>query len=854
MNYTTLSTGQQQPWEHEILLNLSSPDAIAHCTENSDLPALELEINRHADRIPSSRLIIVANRLPISLSITQNSQTHTTEVSSSASSGGLVSALRGVTAESLWVGWIGTSVNSNEESTVKPIIAESLMKQRCIPVFLSQSLVDRYYNGYCNSIIWPLFHYLSLSMESLVSSTTQFNAYREANQLFADAIIAVYRKGDTIWIQDYHLMLLPSLLRALIGPDVQIGFFLHTPWPSSEIFRILPDRKELLLGILCANLVGFHTLDYSRHFQSSCVRLLGACIKGNSISVPNHSLKSSLGTFPIGIDPQRFLNTLHSNRAIDHIARFHSQFKNRQILLSVDRLDYIKGIPHKLLAFEHFLNNNTSFAGKVVLLQIAVPSRTDVTDYQALKSQTHELVSRINGKYGTLESLPIHYLDQSIGFEEMVALYHCSDAIVISSLRDGMNLVAYEYVICQSEQDPGVLILSEFAGASQSLGAGAITINPWSVEELSDAIKLSLTMSHDERLARFHPVFKHVLDYTAQKWAEVYIETLEQEHYMQKQMLLQSPQFGLIEPTLIDNTLKTLILNQFSQSRRKLIICGIAGVLSSMPSSKNEKSDNSIDPRLLSSLRSLASRSDCILVIMSSYSCSVLDELIGDAISGLWIFAENGFFVKRGQRITEEKSINTPYHNWEPLQRMDLSWLPSVVQVFQYFEARTPKSYIKQGASSVSWHYNLSSSSLSDLTFATQQANDLVNHLVGGTLANTPTEVLHSSYTVHVRPLGICRTVALDRLLSEIAGPSTNTADSVQIDFVICLGNWLEIDADLFSALNAATVSHFSNISLDDAKIYSCAVGKKITNAKYYLEDCSAIVELFSEFKNICEL
>lgn len=450
-----------------------------------------------------------------------------------------------------------------------------------------------YYNGYCNNVLWPLFHYVPLPFEARLDETTnvqsQWVAYQRANKLFANAVLSKYQDGDAVWCHDYHLLLLPSLLREqvpkargragarelnfpgaalsffcavpdltshratcsaaqLLAPScaaaeaplssplrpaniptlqMKVGWFLHTPFPSSEIYRTLPLREELLHSVLKADLVGFHTYDYARHFVSACTRILG--LEGTPEGVGDSGSTTRVAAFPIGIDPERFLRALNTEAVKQHIAELRARFSGRKIMLGVDRLDMIKGIPQKLLGFEKFLEEHPEWRDRVLMVQIAVPTRVNVREYKRLTNQVHEIVGRINGRFGTLASVPIHHLDRSLPFEELCALYAITDVCIITSLRDGMNLVSYEYVACQSK-NAGVLILSEFAGAAQSLGAGAILINPWNVKDVAAAIEDALTMSEKERRERHRQNFGHVFMHTAQAWADTFVSELNDTH------------------------------------------------------------------------------------------------------------------------------------------------------------------------------------------------------------------------------------------------------------------------------------------------------------------------------------
>ena len=454
------------------------------------------------------RLIVVSNRLPITIK-RQEDGTY----DFSMSSGGLVSALSGLkkAMSFLWIGWPGMEIPAEEREMVE---ARLMNEYSTRPVLLEDELADRHYNGFSNSILWPLFHY---HPGEINFDEENWQAYEEANRRFADTVVDMIQDGDMVWVQDYHLMLLPDYIRQKIGnrfKNVKIGFFLHTPFPSSEIYRILPVREAILQGVLSCDLIGFHTYDYARHFLSSCSRVLDLKTLPNGVRYGNKFIR--VGAYPIGIDPDRFSEVLREQVVQERMASLQQKFKGVRIMVGVDRLDYIKGVPQKLHAFEVFLTENPEWVGKVVLVQVAVPSRQDVEEYQNLRAVVNELVGRINGKFATIEFIPIHFMHKSISIQELVALYAVSDVCVVSSTRDGMNLVSYEYICTQRERH-GALVLSEFAGAAQSLN-GSIIVNPWNTQELCSGMKEALTMSDEARRVNHEKLYRYVTRYTANYW------------------------------------------------------------------------------------------------------------------------------------------------------------------------------------------------------------------------------------------------------------------------------------------------------------------------------------------------
>lgn len=466
---------------------------------------------------PDSKVLVVSNRLPVT--ITSNNAGSYDYL---MSSGGLVTALQGLkkTTEFQWLGWPGLEIPPEQQDQVN----EELMEQfNCTAIFLSDTVADLHYNGFSNSILWPLFHYHPGEMNF---DETAWAAYIEANRKFASKIASQVNDNDMVWVHDYHLMLLPRMLRQELGlsrKNVRIGFFLHTPFPSSEIYRILPVRKEILVGVLSCNLIGFHTYDYARHFLSSVSHIISDVkTVPNGIEFEGRSI--SIGAFPIGIDVDNFTEGVRKDSVVARIDKLKQKFGNTKVIVGVDRLDYIKGVPQKLHAFEVFLTENPEWIGKVVLVQVAVPSRGDVEKYKTLRANVEELVGRINGKFGTVEFVPIHYLHKSIPFEELISLYYISDVCLVSLTRDGMNLVSYEYIACQQD-NKGALILSEFAGAAQSL-QGALVVNPWNIEELSDAIRESLTLPAEKKELNFDKLFGYISKYTSSYWGEHFVKEL----------------------------------------------------------------------------------------------------------------------------------------------------------------------------------------------------------------------------------------------------------------------------------------------------------------------------------------
>lgn len=609
------------------------------------------------------KLIIIANRLP--LKVNRNEQN---ELEFVRSEGGLTTGLDSLNMdmEMHWIGWPGTYAESKEE---EDYIETHLKSFHFHPVFLSQEQILNYYEGYSNSVLWPLFHYFYTYIEY---ENHYWNAYQEVNLLFAKVAKGFIEPGDVVWVQDYQLMLLPNLIRNEIE-QVSIGYFHHIPFPSYELFRVLPERAQLLKGLLGADLVGFHTHDYMRHFVSAAERVLDLRFKLDQVFLNNRI--AFVDAFPMGINFDLYYNTVLKEEVQKKIALLRENFGNHKIILSVDRLDYSKGILHRLKGFAQFLEKNSEYLGKVSLAMIVVPSRDNVDNYSDLKTKIDETIGTINGKYSTINWTPVYYFYHGFEFDELLSFYNLADVALVTPLRDGMNLVAKEYVAAKRDQ-PGVLILSEMAGASIELN-DALIINPNDIEEIERAILLALEMPVSEQLYRLKNMQKLVAKKSVNHWAESFV----------KELLTIKIQNESLNSEKIDFSTKQKIKQDYSDSSKRLIILDYDGTLSPFKSKPEEAKPN---PEIYAVLQQLTSDAKNKVVISSGRDHDTLEKWFGHLAVAM--AAEHGAYYKENGSWTDAVESVSPWDN-------------EILDIMNTFVEKTPRSKLEEKKTTLVWHY-----------------------------------------------------------------------------------------------------------------------------------------------------
>ncbi len=640
-------------------------------------------------------LTVVSNRLPVTVGETIEK-----------SSGGMVAALEGLgeNADFQWIGWAGGAVEDPDRK--EKIAAELKERFNYTPIFLSPQDADDYYTGFSNSSLWPLLHYMPTKARY---EERWFDAYQKINRLFADTVLEQTREEDIVWIQDYHLMLLPAMLRKQ-RPEMTVGFFLHTPFPSYEIFRCHPNREELLEGLLGADLIGFHTFGYLRHFRSTVLRLLGIESEFNVINTDMH--QTAIGVYPIGINAEKFLQGMKTEAYREAKSILEQANAGKKIVLSVERLDYTKGVPRRLDAIERFLSETGRT--DVVFIFVCVPSRESVPEYQELRRSVELKVSRINGKHSALGEIPVHFIHRPVAFEELCALYSLADVATVTPLMDGMNLVAKEYLLCQQEE-PGALVLSEFAGAAQELD-NAYVVNPYNIRNISNAIQEALNASEEQRRQRLEPMKQRVAKYDARFWAQSFLDSLSG-------LPRETPEPAEIRPLSAEG------LHPFLAGKNGALFLDYDGTLAEL---KKRPIDAAPVGEVEEILSMLDRQEDLDVYLVGGRTRKDMDRWF--LKYGFHLVAEHGYCVK--EKDGQGWVVLTP--------EADLSWKDQILDFLELYVGMTPGSFLEEKTASVVWHY-----AGADPEFGTWKARQLVSSLQE-MLSNLPVEIQHGKKIVEI--------------------------------------------------------------------------------------------------------
>lgn len=668
---------------------------------------------------------------------------------------------------------------------------------------------------YAEHDLYTLFHYKQHEPTDGRAERVQWADYYRMNQKFANKILEVYKPGDIVIVHDYNLLLLPSMLRQR-APHMYISFFLHSPFPSSEFLRCLPRRKEVLEGVLGANLVGFQSYSYSRHFASCCTRVLG--FPSDTAGVDAYGARVEVGVFPIGIDAIKVASLAWKEPVNEKYENLKKMYAGKKIIVGRDRLDSVRGVAQKLMAFERFLEMYPEWREKVVLVQVTSPTNIEEATEDPenkIASRVNELIMKINGLYGSLGFTPVQHYPQYISQDEYFALLRAADIGLITSVRDGMNTTSLEYVICQRDT-AGPLILSEFSGTAGSL-KDAIHINPWDLSGVADAINNALTMSEEKRQAMEQSLLAHVTSKNVQFWIAGFLRRL---------VGVLGSRKNVVATPLLD---RSELLRKYRAAKKRLFMFDYDGTLTPIV---REPSAAVPSERVIISLKALAADHRNAVWIISGRDQQFLTEHLGH-IPELGFSAEHGSFMRHpGQ--TE----------WENLvEKFDMGWQDEVEAVFQKFTDKTPGSFVERKKCALTWHYRLA-----DPEQGLHMSRECHKELETTVGRKWDVEVMPGKANIEVRPTFINKGEIAKRLVTtynaEMKALELPNETGRKLEFVLCLGDDFT-DEDMFRALNGLSAPSDGTADIEAENTFAVTVGAstKVTLARWHLLEPEDVVE-----------
>ncbi|WP_185216247.1 bifunctional alpha,alpha-trehalose-phosphate synthase (UDP-forming)/trehalose-phosphatase [Sphingobacterium mizutaii] len=725
--------------------------------------------------IPDSGTLIISNRLPVKI------ERKKSKLKFTPSEGGLATGLGSFYKEngSWWIGWPGIIPKNEKE---EELIRQELKKLNLIPIFLTEKEIKGYYEGFSNAILWPLCHY----RPSYVELKQEFwLSYVEVNKKFAEAALPFIEQNTRVWVHDYQLMLVPNYIREL-KESCSIGYFHHIPFPPIELFKMLPWRDELLEGLLGADLIGFHTYENVDNFLDSCSSVLN--LQNNINSLKINGRKVLVDVFPMGIDYEKYKSQALDTETKEYSKHLKELYHNQKLILSVDRLDYSKGILQRLTAFEILLNDHPELHGQILLYMLIVPSRDQVNQYKKLRNEIDRKVGNINAVYGKPGWQPIAYFYNSLPFHVLSALYVAADVCWVTSLYDGMNLVAKEY-IASKQETKGVLVISEFAGASKEL-SDALVINPYAVHRTSRTLYDAISMEDEEKDERMHASQAIVSKFTVHHWVNLFMQRLEEIKNEQRHELARKVR------EKVENDIKS----SYNVSKKRLILLDYDGTLVGF----NKNADKAVPtPEVYAVLDKLSNDPRNLVTIISGRKYSNLESWFGGR--PYYLIAEHGIWS------------NYPNHEWHLVPGLSNSWKTEVNQILQRFTDRTPGSSIEEKSHSLAWHYRKV-----ERAFGLRQAQELLQ------------ELRHLNQVLDLQLINGDRVIEIKNKLVNKGKAAINLANEIDPDFILCIGDDAT-DEDMFIALPEHSIT--------------IKVGDKQSHAKYYVENNKEVLQLLASLE-----
>ncbi|XP_022724861.1 probable alpha,alpha-trehalose-phosphate synthase [UDP-forming] 7 isoform X2 [Durio zibethinus] len=657
-----------------------------------------------------------------------------------------------------------------------------------------------------------------------------WEAYVAANKIFSQRVIEVINpEDDYVWIHDYHLMVLPTFLRRRFI-RLRMGFFLHSPFPSSEIYRTLPVREEILKALLNSDLIGFHTFDYARHFLSCCSRMLGLEYqsKRGYIGLEYYGRTIGIKIMPVGIHMAQIESVLRLADREWRVGELKQQFEGKTVLLGVDDMDVFKGVNLKLLAMEQMLKQHPKWQGRAVLVQITNPARGRGKDLEEIQAEIQASCKRINETFGQPGYEPVIFIDRPISLSERLAYYTMAECVVVTAVRDGMNLTPYEYIVCRqgvsesesSSESNGpkksMLVVSEFIGCSPSL-SGAIRVNPWNIEATAEAMNEAISMADAEQQLRHEKHYKYVSSHDVAFWSRSFFQDMERtckDHFRRRCWGI-GLSFGFRVVALDPNFRKLSIdhiLSVYQRSKNRAILLDYDGTV--MPQTSHNKTPSA---EVISIINTLSGDIKNTVFVVSGRGRESLGKWFSPC-KKLGIAAEHGYFMRWSGK-----------DSWEVCgQNSEFGWKEIAEPVMKLYTEATDGSSIEYKESALVWHHRDA-----DLVFGSSQAKEMLEHLES-VLANEPVAVKSGQFIVEVKPQGVSKGLVAEKVFTSMAESGRSA------DFVLCIGDDRS-DEEMFEIISSAISS---GVLSSNTSVFACTVCQKPSKAKYYLDDPTEVVNM----------
>lgn len=727
----------------------------------------------------STGLVIVSNRLPVSVKKVDG------KLQFFPSIGGLATGLASYANDSRnkWIGWPGIPSDDLTEKDRKQI-AEELLKHNCYPVFLTKKQINDYYNGYCNRLLWPLFHDIKVNKSAWAKEAQYWKAFKRINELFAESVLALSTDGSIVWVHDYQLLLLPSLIHAK-RPDDPIGFFLHIPFPQAKNFAKLADGEALAAGMLGAGLVGFHTKDYVDNFMSTVDHYdLGVTLP-HSVVIRNRSVR--VQDFPMGIDYEKYTKARRSNEVEEALQKLKAEYTGQKVVLTVDRLDPSKGLVERAKAYKTLLEQNPQLHGKVTLIMVVVPSRTEIEEYKLLKEKLEEIINDTIRTFATDTWQPIHYRYEALPFHEVTALYRLADVAFIVPLRDGMNLVAKEYLASKSYQQ-GVLVLSKTAGAAQEL-KDAVMVDPKRQDSIVRGLKRAIITPKSKFKEQMKQMQEHLKVSNVQTWANDFMDSLRES----------APLSARFVTSTLTPALKKQLTTEYATAKKPLLLLDYDGVLAPFHRDPDQASPST---RIRNILKKLGD--EAVVIVISGRSRTDLEDWLGDLPISL--VAEHGMYTRKA---TNKKWYGTPYEAPKYWQRI-------IQPVLEKYAQKAPGAFVEAKASSLVWHYRKTT------PYYAQKYLIVLKQALKAYVKKSNLEMRQGNKILEIRPHGV------NKGTSAIAW-----VNKISPDFTLAVGDDYT-DEDMFTSLAG------------DA--HTVKVGRGRTAARYRVQNTEAVADMLEAF------